>query len=102
MKAGRVLDKCNMIISPLVTEKSNLQSTEGKFSFTVQKSSSKDDIKKVLTELFGVEVVDINTLNIKGKTKRFRGKTYKKGDFKKVIVTLREGQTIDLAKLEVN
>lgn len=90
-----------IIIRPLITEKmSNLTADQNKYGFLVIPSANKIEIAKAIQDKFNVHVVDIRTVNHPGKTKtqfrkggRFTGKTAR---YKKAIVTLREGETIDL------
>ena len=85
------------IISPNVTEKSTSLSEFNKVVFKVHKGASKDLIKKNIEKVFKVKVIKVNTINLKGKSKIVRNrKTYKSG-YKKAIVTLKKGQSIDLA-----
>ena len=85
------------IISPNVTEKSTSLSEFNKVVFKVHKGASKNSIKKSIEKIFKVNVIKINTINLKGKTKIVKNKkTYKSG-YKKAIVTLKKGQSIDLA-----
>ena len=85
------------ILSPVITEKATLLSEQNKVVFRVAKDATKDEIAAAVEELFKVRVVKVNTLNVKGKTKRFRGHMGRRSDIKKAIVTLQEGQTIDIA-----
>jgi large subunit ribosomal protein L23 len=85
------------ILSPVITEKATLLSEQNKVVFRVAKDATKDEIASAVEELFKVRVVKVNTLNVKGKTKRFRGHVGRRSDVKKAIVTLQEGQTIDIA-----
>ena len=85
------------ILSPVITEKATLLSEQNKVVFRVAKDATKDEIASAVEELFKVRVVKVNTLNTKGKTKRFRGHVGRRSDVKKAIVTLQEGQTIDIA-----
>ena len=85
------------IISPTITEKATSLSEFNKIVFKVHKGASKNSIKKNVEKIFKVNVIKINTINLKGKTKMVRNKkTYKPG-YKKAIVTLKKGQSIDLA-----
>ena len=94
MKKMHYLDT---IISPNVTEKSTTLSQYNKVVFRVHKKANKKSIKKSIEKIFKVNVIKINTINIKGKTKLVRNrKSYKTG-YKKAIVTLKKGQSIDLA-----
>lgn len=91
----------NILIKPLVTEKmSALMESENKYGFIVDHNANKIEIAKAIKKRFEVDVVAINTIKYKGKTKtqftkkgRFTGKT---PQFKKAIITLKEGQTLDL------
>ncbi len=87
----------DVIISPNVTEKSTSLSEFNKVVFKVRKDVSKKLIKKSIEKLFKVNVVRVNTLNIKGKNKLVRGKKTKKSGYKKAIITLKKGQNIDLS-----
>lgn len=84
-----------IIRSPHVTEKATLGSQYSQVTFKVPNTATKPDIKKAVEVLFGVKVKRVNTLIQKGKTKRFKGIAGKRSDFKKAVVTLEEGQTID-------
>ena len=85
-----------MIRAPLVTEKSTMVSENNQVMFKVAMTATKPDIKEAVERLFNVKVVAVNTLIRKGKVKRFRGVKGQQSDFKKAIVTLEEGQTIDI------
>ena len=82
--------------SPVVTEKSSLGSQYGQVTFKVALEATKPQIKAAIENLFKVKVTAVNTLITKGKTKRFKGVAGQRSDVKKAIVTLAEGQTIDL------
>ena len=86
----------DIIRSPVITEKSTLLSEHNQVMFNVAKSATKPEIKKAVEALFEVKVSAVNTLNRKGKTKRFRGIVGRQSDVKKAIVTLEEGQSIDV------
>ena len=85
------------IISPAVTEKATSLSEFNKMVFKVHKNASKNSIKKSIEKIFKVNVIKINTINLKGKTKLVRGKKSSRPGYKKAIVTLKKGQSIDLA-----
>jgi len=85
-----------IIRKPVVTEKSTMGSEYGQVTFKVPLDASKPRIKAAVETLFNVKVTGVNTLRQKGKTKRFRASTGKRSDEKKAIVTLEEGQTIDV------
>ncbi len=84
------------ILAPLITEKATLLSEQNKVVFKVALDSTKEDIASAVEELFKVKVTKVNTLVQKGKTKRFRGRPGRRVDVKKAIVTLQEGQSIDI------
>ena len=94
MKKFHYLDT---IISPNVTEKSTQLSEFNKVVFKVNKKANKKAIKKSIEKIFKVNVIKINTINIKGKTKIVRNKKAFKSGYKKAIITLKKGQSIDLA-----
>ena len=84
------------ILSPLVTEKATALSEQNQFVFRVAIDATKPEIKTSVEALFGVKVLDVNTLVVKGKTKRFKGRPGQRSDWKKAMVKLAEGQSIDL------
>jgi large subunit ribosomal protein L23 len=84
------------ILAPVITEKATLLSEQNKVVFRVAMTSTKDDIAAAVEQLFKVKVVKVNTLIQKGKTKRFRGHMGRRSDVKKAVVTLEEGQSIDI------
>ncbi len=84
------------ILAPVITEKATLLSEQNKVVFRVAKDASKDEIAAAVEALFKVSVTKVNTLVVKGKTKRFRGRPGRRSDVKKAIVTLAEGQSIDI------
>ena len=86
----------DVIKSPVITEKATLLSEHNKVVFQVSMDSTKDEIATAVEELFKVQVLKVNTLITKGKTKRFRGIKGRRSDVKKAIVTLAEGQSIDV------
>ena len=94
MKKFHYLDT---IISPNITEKSTSLSEFNKIVFKVNKGAKKKAIKKSIEKIFKVNVIKINTINLKGKTKIVRNKKAYKSGYKKAIVTLKKGQSIDLA-----
>ena len=94
MKKFNLLDT---IVSPTITEKATSLSEFNKIVFKVHKGASKNSIKKSIEKIFKVNVVKINTINLKGKTKIVRGKKSSRSGYKKAIVTLKKGQTIDLS-----
>jgi large subunit ribosomal protein L23 len=85
-----------VIVAPLVTEKATRLNELSQVTFRVAIDATKPEIKAAVQKLFSVEVEAVNTVVMKGKTKRFRGREGKRSDWKKAIVKLRAGQTIDL------
>ena len=85
------------IISPTITEKATSLSEFNKVVFKVSKSASKKSIKKSIEKIFKVNVIKINTINLKGKNKIVRNRKSKTPGYKKAIITLKKGQSIDLA-----
>ncbi|MCJ2180338.1 50S ribosomal protein L23 [Novosphingobium album (ex Hu et al. 2023)] len=88
----------DVILAPHITEKSTLLSENNAVVFKVADKATKPEIKAAVEALFGVTVTGVNTLVTKGKTKRWRGKAYRRSDVKKAIVTLAEGQSIDVTE----
>ena len=86
-----------VILSPLVTEKSTQMSEYNKIVFSVPLGASKFDVKSSIEKIFSVKVKSVNTILLKGKVKRFKGILGKRPDTKKAIVTLAAGNTIDLS-----
>ncbi len=86
-----------IIRSPIVTEKSSQAIEQNKVVFKVAEDATKRQIKEAIEFLFSVKVTAVNTLNVKGKVKRFRGRIGKRSDVKKAIVSIAEGQSIDIA-----
>ena len=84
------------ILSPVITEKATLLSEQNKVVFRVANDATKDEIAAAVEALFKVNVTKVNTLVVKGKTKRFRGRPGRRSDVKKAVVTLAEGQSIDV------
>ena len=86
----------DIVRSPVVTEKSTLGSEHNQVTFRVAIGATKPQIKAAVETLFKVKVTGVNTLRQQGKTKRFRGIKGRRPDYKKAIVTLAEGQNIDV------
>ena len=86
----------DVLLAPHITEKSTLASEHNAVVFKVAGTSTKPQIKEAVEALFDVSVMGVNTINVKGKTKRWRGKPYKRNDVKKAIVTLKDGDSIDV------
>ena len=93
MKKLHLYDK---IINPLVTEKSTNLSEQNKIIFKVTKSANKKNLKNNIEKIFKVNVIKINIINKQNRTKLTRGKKVKVSGFKKAIITLKKGQSIDL------
>ncbi len=90
------LDSYDVIIAPIVTEKSTTASEYGKVVFKVRPEATKVDIKSAVEQLFNVKVKAVNTIVRKGKLKQFRGRRALQSDIKRAIVTLEEGHSIDV------
>jgi large subunit ribosomal protein L23 len=86
----------DVILAPVITEKSSLASEANQVVFKVRRDATKPEIKAAVEQLFKVKVVAVNTILRKGKTKRFRGMLGKQQDTKKAIVRLAEGDRIDV------
>jgi len=86
----------DVIVAPVITEKATLASEFNKVVFKVRRDASKPEIKNAIEKLFDVKVTSVNTLVRKGKVKRFRGTLGRQSDFKKAIVTLADGHSIDV------
>ncbi len=84
------------LLRPVITEKSMTSSESGKVVFTVPVNASKDDIKAAVEAIFNVKVNKVNTVKQAGKVKRFRGYEGVRSDYKKAIITLADGQNIDV------
>jgi large subunit ribosomal protein L23 len=87
----------DIIRSPVLSEKSTIATEQSKVVFNVLKTATKPQIKAAVEALFKVKVTGVNTLVRKGKVKRFRGIVGRQSDVKKAIVTLAEGQSIDVS-----
>ncbi len=85
------------VTAPIITEKSTIIAENNQVVFEVPLSASKPEIKDAVEQLFKVSVTAVNTMRIKGKTKRFRGRPGRRNDVKKAIVTLKDGDSIDIA-----
>lgn len=94
--AGVDIRHYDVILAPHITEKATLLSENNAVVFKVAGDATKPEIKAAVEALFGVSVKGVNTIVQKGKVKRWKGKPYTRSDFKKAIVTLAEGQSIDV------
>ena len=88
----------DVILAPHITEKATLLSEHNAVVFKVANDSTKPQIKEAVEALYDVKVSNVNTILTKGKSKRWKGRPYKRSDFKKAIVTLAEGQQIDITE----
>ena len=91
----------DVILSPHITEKSTMASEHNAVVFKVAGDATKPQIKEAVEAIYAdqkAKVLSVNTINVKGKTKRWRGKPYKRNDVKKAIVTLAEGSMIDITE----
>ncbi len=95
MTAASYKDPRDIILSPVVSEKSYSLIDQGKYTFEVDPRSNKTEIKIAVEQVFGVKVAAVNTISRKGKTRRTRFGIGRRKDVKRAIVTLREG-TIDI------
>jgi large subunit ribosomal protein L23 len=86
----------DLILKPIITEKSTLGVENNQITFKVALNATKPEIKEAVETVFGKKVTAVNTLRQQGKVKRFRGVVGKRPDYKKAIVTLAEGETIDI------
>ena len=95
-KAAPDVRHYDIVLAPHITEKSTMLSEHNSVVFKVAQTASKPEIKAAVEALFGVTVTGVNTIVSKGKTKKWKGTPYRRSDSKKAIVTLAEGQTIDI------
>ena len=86
----------DVIVAPHITEKSTLASEHNAIVFKVAGDATKSQIKEAVEAIYDRKVAKVNTIVVKGKTKRWKGRPYQRTDMKKAIVTLAEGQTIDI------
>lgn len=89
------LDLTQVLIRPLLSEKSYFESDLNKYRFQVRVSANKLTVKKAVEKMFGVQVVDVNISRVHGKTKRTGRHIHRKSDWKKAVVTLKDGQSLD-------
>ena len=90
------MEYADVLVRPLVTEKSTTLGESGKYVFEVSKSATRSQISSAVEWAFDVKVVSVNVLNIRGKMKRYGGRPSKRPDWKKAIVKLAEGDSIQL------
>ncbi len=86
----------DVIVAPHITEKSTLASEHNAVVFKVSNDATKPQIREAVEALFDVKVAGVNTIVTKGKVKRWKGKPYRRNDVKKAIVTLKDGDSIDV------
>ena len=86
----------DVILSPVITEKSTLASENNQVIFKIANTATKPAVKAAVEALFEVKVKAVNTILVKGKTKRFKGRLGRQSDYKKAIVTLEDGHSIDV------
>ena len=89
------MDARDILIRPLITEKSTQLMEEGKYVFVVAKKANKIEIAKAVAQVFNVKVANVNTVNVSGKRKRMGRFVGKRSDYKKAIVKLAPGETIE-------
>ena len=87
----------NLIKKPVITEKSTANAQFNKYIFEVRKDANKINIKKTIEEIYKVKVQKLNSLNVKSKPKVFKGQRGTRSELKRIIVTLKEGNTIDMS-----
>ncbi len=85
-----------ILIRPLITEKGTLLSDQNKYLFAVSPDATKIDVRRAVEQTFGVTVLSVNVMNVPGKEKRFGRHRYRTPRWRKAIVSLQPGQTIDL------
>ena len=90
------INSLDSIIRPIITEKATVLSEQNKTVFKVHKSANKKNIKKNIEKIFKLNVIKVNIINLKSKTKFKQGRLSTKSGYKKAIVTLKKGQSIDL------
>ena len=86
----------DVVLAPHIPEKATLASEHNAVVFKVANDATKPQIKEAIEAIFGVKVMGVNTIVTKGKTKRWKGRPYKRTDMKKAIVTLKDGDSIDV------
>lgn len=95
-KAQADIRHYDVVLAPHITEKATMASEQNAVVFRVAGDATKPQIKAAVEALFNVKVTGVNTIVQKGKTKKWKGEAYRRSDFKKAIVTLAEGQSIDV------
>ncbi len=99
-KKGQAVDlnHYDVVLAPHITEKATLLSEHNAVVFKVAQDATKPSIKAAVEALWDVKVTGVNIQVVKGKTKRWKGQPYRRSDEKKAIVTLAQGQTIDITE----
>ena len=97
-KKGVDISHYDVVLAPVITEKSTMLSEHNAVVFKVAGDATKPQIKAAVEALWDTQVVSVNTINVKGKTKRWKGRPYTRSDVKKAIVRLAEGQSIDVTE----
>ena len=92
----------DVIRAPHITEKAQLATEHNKVVFRIAPEATKVQVKEAVTGIFGVEVLKVNVVNTRGKVKRFKGIKGRRNDIRKAIVTLKDGQNIDIASASIN
>ena len=87
----------NLIKKPVITEKSTANTQFNKYIFEVRNDANKINIKKTIEDIYKVKVQKLNSLNVKSKPKVFKGQRGTRSELKRIIVTLKEGNTIDMS-----
>lgn len=87
----------DVLLKPVITEKSTRQIEQNKVTFKIAQGATKRDVKKAVEQLFNVTVTKVNTINVEGKEKRFKNTLGQRKDYRKAIVTLKAGDSIDIA-----
>lgn len=85
----------DILIRPLITERTTMLMQEGKYTFVVAKNANKVEIRNAVQDVFKVKVLDVNTVNVLGKVKRMGRSVGKRSDYKKAIVKLAPGESIE-------
>ena len=88
-------DSRDIVIRPIISEKSYKMIEQSRYTFEVAKTAGKPQIAAAISEIFGVTVTDVNAMNVNGKPRRVRAAKGKTRDWKKAIVTLKEGDSIE-------
>jgi large subunit ribosomal protein L23 len=89
-------DARSVIVRPIVSEKSYAMVAVNKYTFEVDKSATKQDVARAVEEIFDVSVTKVNTMNVQGKPRRLRFNSGKTRSWKKAVVTVKEGDTIEV------